>query len=926
MLARLRLLILAVLALGLMGSLASAIPAFAQDAEQPPAPDEVTVTDSDGDGVFDASDDVAAAAAAASQDQPVEDLSQRTETVTVVANPDGTFTRKQFATPVRIKRGGDWVDVDYTLAKRADGSWAPKASPVDVSIAAGSAKEAARVTFNDGESLAVTWPTELPKPIIEGGVATYKLSNAADLVVAVTGSGVTTRLRLNEEPAADDPVFRFGLRTEGVDITESGGGMKVVDDEGRKLGATSTLVAWDATTDDAGEPTDVVPLQADLDQVSHIGDVTTHDLQLTTPQGYLSDPSTEYPVTIDPDISDLGHTRDTWVREGDTVSYGTEYRLISGKINGSANTHAAQAYLQFDNDQIAGKDITSAQLQLWQYYAYSCTDRRMNAYPVGSAWSAGMKYPDRPAVLGVGDSTYVLANRGATGCSDGLTTLDVTNMAKAWAAGKYTNNGIRLTADDPNYSSYERRFCSFNPDTATSCGTAARTPHLAVTYFDRNYGTLTPLTPATVFTTLPSSKLSPGESRDVQVTGVGGVPASAADGHVAVRVSVQNWDGPGSVTTYRGDDDRPDDPTLSFAGVATASSSNSNSVVVGLSYDGTIVITNNSEFATDARIDVLGWYPAPVEAMDTTDTDDPTEPADNSRTSSEGTCDLPDGTLSAADLPQGSSVIECDAVGRILALGEQAAQIPEPGIQVSASSLSTDGTEEMVLTVNDEGIITYDSEDLQSGGTSGSPSKCSDSAYHRNGFFAYSYKWWIGDGGMPGGLSRDAAQSQFQDAINNITDTYNACGYGDKVYVKATYGGKTSYESDFKIINSGTDYACGSRDSKSTWDAGDLGQSSTLAAACWWTRTAEYPYLLESDVRFNTHDFNFTAYGGSSSCSGQYDIRGVGTHEAGHVFGMGHVSEADHGNLTMSTRSAPCDPSPRKLGKGDVLGLDAIYP
>lgn len=483
MLRRSRSVTLSVALLALLAPLTAAVSASAEDVGSPPTVAQKSApVDSDDDSTLDAPDTTAAAEGAASTDEPVEDLSQRTETVTVLANPDGTFTSKQFATPVRIKRDGNWVDVDHNLTKKADGSWAPKASPVDVSINGGSAKEAARVTFDDGESLAVTWPADLPEPTIDGGVATYKLSDATDLIVAVTGSGVTTRLRLNEAPTAEDPVFTFGLRTDSVDVTESAGGLKVVDDEGNKVGGTSTLVAWDATTDDAGEPAKVVPLVADLDQVSRSGDITTHDLELTTPQGYLSDPDTEYPVTIDPDISDLGHIRDTWVREGDTEVHGSEYRLIVGKINAAANTNAAQSFIQFDNDKIAGKNVISAQLGLWQYYAYSCTDRRMNAYPVGAAWTSGMTYPSRPAVLSVGDSTYVLANRGASGCADGWTTLNVTNMAQAWADGQYTNNGIRLTADDPNYSSYERRFCSFNADTTTSCGTAARTPHLSVTY------------------------------------------------------------------------------------------------------------------------------------------------------------------------------------------------------------------------------------------------------------------------------------------------------------------------------------------------------------------------------------------------------------------------------------------------------------
>lgn len=100
--------------------------------------------------------------AARLSDQRVEDLSQRTESERTFANPDGTLTTEQFGDAVRIERDGEWVDVDYDLVQNADGSWSPKAAPVDVVIDGGGKKEAARVTFDEGESLAVTWPTRRP--------------------------------------------------------------------------------------------------------------------------------------------------------------------------------------------------------------------------------------------------------------------------------------------------------------------------------------------------------------------------------------------------------------------------------------------------------------------------------------------------------------------------------------------------------------------------------------------------------------------------------------------------------------------------------------------------------------------------------------------------------------------------------------------
>ena len=50
------------------------------------------------------------------------------------------------------------------------------------------------------------------------------------------------------------------------------------------------------------------------------------------------------------------------------------------------------------------------------------------------------------------------------------------------------------------------------------------------------------------------------------------------------------------------------------------------------------------------------------------------------------------------------------------------------------------------------------------------------------------------------------------------------------------------------------------------------------------------------------------------------------THEWGHTFGLGHISEEAHGKLTMSPLIKTWQKSERTLGKGDVLGLDNRYP
>jgi hypothetical protein len=44
-------------------------------------------------------------------------------------------------------------------------------------------------------------------------------------------------------------------------------------------------------------------------------------------------------------------------------------------------------------------------------------------------------------------------------------------------------------------------------------------------------------------------------------------------------------------------------------------------------------------------------------------------------------------------------------------------------------------------------------------------------------------------------------------------------------------------------------------------------------------------------------------------------------HELGHVFGLNHVSELEHGALTMAPKIMSCQSSEVTLGLGDVKGL-----
>lgn len=63
-----------------------------------------------------------------------------------------------------------------------------------------------------------------------------------------------------------------------------------------------------------------------------------------------------------------------------------------------------------------------------------------------------------------------------------------------------------------------------------------------------------------------------------------------------------------------------------------------------------------------------------------------------------------------------------------------------------------------------------------------------------------------------------------------------------------------------------------------------------------------------------------------AGCSGELMMESLVTHEVGHAFGLGHVGESKHGRLTMSVYiDGLCENQEATLGRGDVLGLEALY-
>lgn len=178
------------------------------------------------------------------------------------------------------------------------------------------------------------------------------------------------------------------------------------------------------------------------------------------------------------------------------------------------------------------------------------------------------------------------------------------------------------------------------------------------------------------------------------------------------------------------------------------------------------------------------------------------------------------------------------------------------------------------------------------------------------------YRWTMRPAGMPAYLGayapvRDAVRA----AANAVDLGHNSCGLTADLALSQRYSGETTRDAG---INA--DGTCGERDERNVVAFGRL-DGGLLALTClWWSkgRTAE------SDVRISDAQNMFTLNPGAG-CSGSWDLQGTLTHEFGHVFGLGHVSYAEHGELTMSDGLAACSSNFRSLGLGDYQTLKSQY-
>ncbi|MGW3658763.1 FG-GAP-like repeat-containing protein [Streptomyces sp. NPDC005151] len=373
--------------------------------------------------------DVSALAKAKSSGKPVEIVERRTETSEVYANPSGTTTVTTHVVPVRVRQGDTWVPVDTDLTF-ANGRVVPKAAVAGLELSGGGTGPL--VKLNDRRHvLELSWPGKLPKPKLDGPVATYpEVLPGVDLRMTAEPEGFSQLLVVKDAKAAKNPKLKklsFGVKGNGLKIAgDEKQGIKAVDAKGRTVYSAPPPRMWDSGRGGKQK-------QAVMDTAAMGG-----SFSVVPDQKLLAGADTTYPVYVDPTFS-AGVSNWAEVRRNtSTTSYWNDRSLLNLTIGGMTTLGVANAYRGFFQVDVPNLNASRSVLNATLNY----TTTNYNCVPL-QIWSTGRI---SSATTWNNQPTWntMLASPA---CANGAGTLSVKSTVQAAAAGgsSLVDFGLRST-------------------------------------------------------------------------------------------------------------------------------------------------------------------------------------------------------------------------------------------------------------------------------------------------------------------------------------------------------------------------------------------------------------------------------------------------------------------------------------------------
>jgi hypothetical protein len=457
--------------------------------------------------------------------EPVQVKSLTSETTVVYALPDGQLRADISSGLQRFRRNGSWVSVDHTLKLAADGSVVAAAHPGDLRISGPQDKgehDLAAVGVGD-DRVAMRWSGALPAPVVEGDRATYVDARpGVDLVVKSTRQGFEQFLIVkNRAAVAQVASIAFAFDGPGAAAAkqDADGVITLTGRTGEQTVRIPAPLMWDAKKTVAGDPAIRKRVRTGLARVT--GRV---ELTLTPDMVWLRNPSTAFPVTIDPTLNPASTTFDTYVRESVTTDQNQEPDLQIGLLATTPPT-LTRSFLTWDTTVLAGKQITAATVSFWNFWSHACTATAWEIWTTGTS-TYSTRFTSQPA-WDQREATST-ATHGSTNCNDAWATIDGKNFFQRAATANKTRAGMGVRAGDETVSAGFKQFRS------REGAAAAEDPKASVTY--NAWPTVTSRS------TVPATSCVTGSGRPLVNTLTPQLKATVSDGDgTAMTVTFEWW-------------------------------------------------------------------------------------------------------------------------------------------------------------------------------------------------------------------------------------------------------------------------------------------------------------------------------------------------------------------------------------------------
>jgi len=418
----------------------------------------------------------------------VEVIDQRDEFGTVVALPSGELKAEIGVEPIQAQDElGQWGPIDTTLEVAADGSVRPVNITEELAFSPGGTAPLAAVDYGAEGSFMLSWPGELPVPVLEGPQAIYnEVLVGVDLVVEATAQGFRYDLVVEDAEAAQNPdleAIAFTVEASGVEVAETATGSVEVAVAGQAEMASGEALMWEAPSSHDGtetvpDLTAITDTPADPDQQVSSVDVSLEadDLVLRPDLDLLRGTDTRYPVVIDPEW-DGGIQDNLWglvnTKYPDSAFYrgkntsgdyfmsntGTWGNAGAGQTCDSwsgldcySSTYDMRSLFRMDTDSITQDpyDIPNkAEFKIVQRHSASCSNGTARIYRTGG-YNSNDTWNTQPSWNE--SVTISSANKGATCDGSAYVSFNVTSMVKMADENEWANLTLGLRAPDESPS------------------------------------------------------------------------------------------------------------------------------------------------------------------------------------------------------------------------------------------------------------------------------------------------------------------------------------------------------------------------------------------------------------------------------------------------------------------------------------------